>query len=57
MATNHSQQITMTYKVKAKAKEFLFDTIDAARSCRDRLLDMGYRNISIIVTQEDIDPR
>ena len=47
----------MTFKVKARAKEFLFDTIDAARSCRERLLDMGYQEIAIIVQEEDIDPR
>lgn len=45
------------FKVKTKAKEFIFDTIEAARSCRDRLIDMGHQNISIIVTKEDIDPR
>lgn len=44
------------YKVKAKAKEFLFDTIKAARECRARLREMGYRNISIIVEQEDVNP-
>lgn len=46
----------MNYKVKANTKEFLFDTIEAARSCRDRLLDMGYQEIAIIVQQEDINP-
>jgi len=45
------------FKVKAKAKEFIFDTIEAARNCRKKLREMGYRDISIIVTQEDIDPR
>ncbi len=46
----------MTFKVKARTKEFLFDTIEAARSCRDRLLDMGYHEISIIVQEKDINP-
>lgn len=44
------------FKVKARTKEFLFDTIEAARNCRDRLMNMGYHEISIIVQQEDIDP-
>lgn len=47
----------MNFKVKAKAKEFIFDTIEAARSCRERLRGIGYQNISIVVEQEDIDPR
>jgi len=46
----------MIYKVKARTKEFLFDTIEAARSCRERLLDMGYQEIAIIVQQNDINP-
>lgn len=46
----------MTYKVKARTKEFIFDTIEAARSCRDRLMDMGFQEIAIIVEQEDINP-
>ena len=47
----------MNFKVKSRAKEFLFDTIEAARSCRERLRSIGYQNISIIVEQEDIDLR
>lgn len=46
----------MNYKVKAKTKEFLFDTIEAARSCRDRLMDMGYQEIVIVVEQQDTNP-
>ena len=46
----------MTYKVKARTKEFLFDTIEAARDCRDRLMNMGFQDIAIIVEQKDINP-
>ena len=42
------------YKVKSKAKELLFDTIEAARSCRQRLMDLGYQNISIIIEEQDL---
>ena len=45
----------MTFKViRSKAIQYLFDTIEDARECRERLMDMGYENISIVVEQEDL---
>jgi len=45
----------MTFKViRSKAIQYLFDTIEDARECRERLMDMGYNNISIVVEQEDV---
>jgi len=45
----------MTFKViRSKAIQYLFDTIEDARECRERLMDMGYNNISIEVEQEDV---
>ena len=45
----------MIYKViRSKAIQYLFDTIEDARECRERLMDMGYNNISIVVEQEDL---
>ena len=45
----------MIYKViRSKAIQYLFDTIEDARECRERLMDMGYENISIVVEQEDL---
>ena len=45
----------MIFKViRTKAIQYLFDTIEAARECRERLMDMGYNNISIEVEQEDV---
>ena len=45
----------MTFKViRSKAIQYLFDTIEDARECRERLMDMGYENISIVVEQEDV---
>jgi len=45
----------MIFKViRSKAIQYLFDTIEDARECRERLMDMGYENISIIVEQEDV---
>ena len=35
----------------------IFDTIEKARECRAALKELKYENISIIVTEEDIDPR
>ena len=45
----------MTFKViRSKAIQYIFDTMQDARECRERLMDMGYENISIVVEQEDI---
>jgi len=45
----------MIFKViRSKAIQYLFDTIEDARECRERLMDMGYKNISIVVEQEDV---
>jgi hypothetical protein len=45
----------MIFKViRTKAIQYLFDTIEDARECRERLMDMGYENISIVVEQEDV---
>jgi hypothetical protein len=45
----------MTFKViRSKAIQYLFDTIEDARECRERLMDMGYENISIEIEQEDV---
>jgi len=45
----------MIFKViRTKAIQYLFDTIEDARECRERLMDMGYNNISIVVEQEDV---
>ena len=45
----------MIFKViRSKAIQYLFDTIEDARECRERLMDMGYDNISIVVEQEDV---
>jgi Fe2+ transport system protein FeoA len=45
----------MIYKViRSKAIQYLFDTIEDARECRERLMDMGYNNISIEIEQEDL---
>ena len=45
----------MTFKViRSKAIQYLFDTIEDARECRERLMDMGYNNISIEIEQEDV---
>lgn len=45
----------MIYKViRSKAIQYIFDTIEDARKCRERLMDMGYNNISIEVEQEDV---
>ena len=45
----------MIFKViRSKAISYIFDTIEAARECRERLMDMGYKNISIVVEQEDV---
>jgi hypothetical protein len=45
----------MIFKViRTKAIQYLFDTIEDARECRERLMDMGYENISIVVEQEDL---
>ena len=45
----------MTFKViRSKAIQYIFDTIEDARECRERLMDMGYENISIEVEQEDV---
>jgi hypothetical protein len=35
----------------------IFDTIEKARECRAALKELKYKNISIIVTEEDVDPR
>ena len=45
----------MIFKViRTKAIQYIFDTIEDARECRERLMDMGYENISIVVEQEDL---
>ena len=45
----------MIFKViRTKAIQYIFDTIEDARECRERLMDMGYDNISIVVEQEDV---
>ena len=45
----------MIFKViRSKAIQYIFDTIEDARECRERLMDMGYNNISIVVEQEDV---
>jgi len=45
----------MIFKViRSKAIQYLFDTIEDARECRERLTDMGYENISIVVEEEDL---
>lgn len=45
----------MTFKViRSKAIQYIFDTMQDARECRERLMDMGYDNISIVVEQEDV---
>ena len=45
----------MIYKViRSKAIQYIFDTIEDARECREQLMDMGYNNISIEVEQEDV---
>ncbi len=45
----------MIFKViRSKAIQYLFDTIEDARECRERLIDMGYNNISIEIEQEDV---
>jgi hypothetical protein len=45
----------MIYRViRSKAIQYLFDTIEDARECRERLMDMGYENISIEIEQEDV---
>jgi len=45
----------MIFKViRTKAIQYLFDTIEDARECRERLMNMGYENISIIVEPEDL---
>jgi len=46
------------FRVFVKDKfDVVFDTIEKARECRKALRQLKYENISIIVTQEDIDPR
>jgi Fe2+ transport system protein FeoA len=45
----------MIFKViRSKAIQYIFDTIEDARECRERLMDMGYNNISIEIEQEDV---
>ncbi len=45
----------MIFKViRSKAIQYLFDTIEDARECRERLMNMGYENITIVVEQEDV---
>lgn len=45
----------MIFKViRSKAIQYIFDTMQDARECRERLMDMGYENISIVVEQEDV---
>lgn len=45
----------MIFKViRSKAISYIFDTIQDARECRERLMNMGYENISIEVEQEDV---
>jgi hypothetical protein len=45
----------MIFKViRSKAIQYIFDTIQDARECRERLMNMGYENISIEVEQEDV---
>jgi len=45
----------MIFKViRTKAIQYIFDTIEDARECREDLMNMGYKNISIVVEQEDI---
>jgi hypothetical protein len=45
----------MIFKViRTKAIQYLFDTIEDARECRERLMNMGYENITIVVEQEDV---
>ena len=45
----------MIFKViRSKAIQYIFDTMQDARECRERLMNMGYDNISIEVEQEDV---
>lgn len=45
----------MIFKViRSKAIQYIFDTMQDARECRERLMNMGYENISIEVEQEDV---
>lgn len=45
----------MIFKViRSKAIQYIFDTMQDARECRERLMNMGYDNISIVVEQEDV---
>jgi len=46
----------MKYKVIYGLKQKIFNTIEKARAFRDKKRKK-YENISIIVTQEDVDPR
>lgn len=46
------------FRVYVKNKfDVVFDTIDKARECRKALQQLKYKNIQIIISQEDIDPR
>lgn len=45
------------FKVYVKGKfEAIFDTIDKARECRRALKSLKYKDISIIVMEDDINP-
>tara|TARA_R100000951_G_C2571160_1_gene158813 strand:+ start:362 stop:499 length:138 start_codon:yes stop_codon:yes gene_type:complete len=41
----------LQYRIRIKAKEYIFETIQKARDCRQRLKEMGYNNISLIVEE------
>jgi len=41
----------LQYRIKIKAREYIFDSIQKARDCRQRLKEMGYNNISLIVEE------
>ena len=41
----------LQYRIRIKAKEYIFDTIKKARDCRQKLKEMGYNNISLIVEE------
>ena len=42
----------LQYRIKIKAREYIFDTIEKARDCRQKLREMGYRNISLLIENE-----
>ena len=42
----------LQYRIKIKARDYIFDTIEKARDCRRKLKEMGYNNISLLIENE-----